>query len=1163
MDLQELHGVDVKVLDGKMMEGRGWGMAQVGRWLSVGIGVFVGVAALVLLLAAVGRPARAAKLCVRPGGGGGCEAAINDAVALAQPGDTIQVAAGEYVENVVISKTVTAQGGWNADFDVRDLDAFSVTIRPADATQSVVAIEDADPTFDGFVITGGRADLGFNHGGGLRIVDSNARVISNTIRGNSAFLLGGGVWVQRGAPTLQNNRIENNASLGPGQDAYGGGVMIENGAPTLLDNVIAKNVVSGTTTYGGGVAIFSDAPSVLQGNSVLDNRALAVEMGIGGGVGIASGETFSLTGNLIAGNRMTTTDGLLGADVHAGGGGVGLLGDGNLQMADNVIRSNTISATSAADGYAYGGGVFALGTGEVTMVGGRLEGNRTLDDDNEALAYGGGFYQEEGTATLRNVTMSGNEAEGGGALFLINESLAMEGGNVTGNHADFGAGAFLFYSNTNGSAVVYGSVFSGNVAASHGGGVYQYAGTLSVEESGVYSNVAEQGQGGGIYGSYIMDGNALTVTRSTLVGNEAETGGGILSSVPVHVEGSVLRDNAAGDFGGGLVTYRESTVVDSAIVHNGSENTAAALYHVGTDPLTLQDVTVSGNEAAATGAIVAAGNVDLVNATVAENGPAGIFVDGGAVTLANTIFAANDGVNCNEEVTTVGHNLEDADTCGLSAAMDDLPLADPMLGPLADNGGATPTHAIPGDSPAVDAGDNNSCSLSDQRGRSRTDGDLDGTITCDTGAYEFIPSLAVNSTADRVDADANDGVCDTGEMVDGEPECTLRAAVQTANALGGVEEITVPAGVYQLTLEGDNEDGAATGDLDLNVSAAISGAGAEATVVDGGGLDRVFDMAPPVLLARPGAVAEERIPVAIEGLTVRKGDADEGGGIRNSVLVRLSLVDVAVRDNSASVFGGGLFNGGEMELVRAAVSGNFGDDGGGMFTEGDSYTAIYSSTFSGNGTAGSGGGINNQGELWLEASTLSGNEAATNGGGLYNNFEATLVNVTLSGNMADRGGGLRNGNTISLLNVTIAGNTAGDPDDGSGLENDNAATLQNTLLAGNSPANCAGVALTSLGHNLDDGDTCGLDAAGDVVNVDALLRPLADNGGPAETHALDEESAAVDAGDDEACPAADARGAARPADGDEDGTAVCDIGAFELVPEIDLEWTLQLPVIFS
>lgn len=1127
------------------------------RLLLLGTGILLGLTgALFLLATAAGRPVQAATLCVRPGGGDGCEVAINDAVALADPGDTIQVATGIYTENVTISKTVTVQGGWNSDFTVRDPTTYSSTIRPADAMQTVVAIEDADPTFDGFTITGGRADLGGNHGGGLRIVDSNAHVYSNTITGNSAYLFGGGVWIQRGAPILENNRIENNVSLGPGQDAYGGGVMVENGRVTLVDNVIAGNVVSGTTTYGGGVAVFSDESSVFQGNRVLDNRALAVEMGVGGGIGISSNGTFTLTANLIAGNRITTTDGPFDADVHAGGGGIGLRGDGSLQMVETVVRDNVISATSSANAYAFGGGVYTLGSGMVAMSGGRLEDNVALGHD-DASAWGGGIFQEEGEAMLEDVTLNGNEAEGGGGMFLINELLHMEGSVVSGNRAEFGAGAFMFYSNTNGSAVVHSSVFSSNVAASHGGGLYQYAGTLSVAESAVNSNVAEQGQGGGIYGFYIMDGNALTVTRSTVAGNEAATGAGILSSMPVHVEGTVLRDNAAGEFGGGMVTYRESRVMNSAIVSNGA-NFGAALRHIGSDPLTLQNVTVSGNDAVSAGAIVADGNVDLINATVTDNDPAGIFQDAGEVTLANTIIASNDGPNCNEALTTMGHNLEDADTCGLALAMDDLPLTDPLLGPLAENGGPTPAHAIPGDSPAVDGGDNNDCSASDQRGRPRVDGDFDGAVTCDMGAYEFLPSLTVNSAADRADADTGDGVCDTGEMVDGEPECTLRAAVQTANALGGVETITVPAGGYSLALAGDNEDAAATGDLDLNVSAAIVGAGADATIVDGGGLDRVFDMAPPVLLARPGAVADERIPVAIEGMTVRNGEADDGGGVRNSLLVHLRLVDVVVRESSASTFGGGIFNEGELEMVRATVSDNFGDDGGGMFTEGDSYTAIYSSTFNGNETAGSGGGINNQGELWLEASTLSGNEAATNGGGLYNNSEATLVNVTVSGNMADRGGGVRNGNTVSLLNVTVAENTAEDPDDGSGFENDNAATLQNTLLAGNSPANCAGVALTSLGHNLDGGDTCGLGAVGDLVNVNPLLRPLADNGGSTPTHAIEPDSPAVDAGDDAICPAIDQRGVARPVDGDDDGQAVCDIGAYELM---EVEWLLYLPSI--
>ena len=84
-------------------------------------------------------------------------------------------------------------------------------------------------------------------------------------------------------------------------------------------------------------------------------------------------------------------------------------------------------------------------------------------------------------------------------------------------------------------------------------------------------------------------------------------------------------------------------------------------------------------------------------------------------------------------------------------------------------------------------------------------------------------------------ADSNDGACTVSL-------CSLRDAVIAANASGGADIITLPAGTYTLTIGGRGEDAAATGDLDINNSLTINGAGAATTIVDGGGLDRVFDI---------------------------------------------------------------------------------------------------------------------------------------------------------------------------------------------------------------------------------------------------------------------------------------------------------------------------------
>ena len=125
-------------------------------------------------------------------------------------------------------------------------------------------------------------------------------------------------------------------------------------------------------------------------------------------------------------------------------------------------------------------------------------------------------------------------------------------------------------------------------------------------------------------------------------------------------------------------------------------------------------------------------------------------------------------------------------------------------------------------------------------------------------------NLVVNSVADAVDQDPGNGICDTGNG-----SCTLRAAVMEANALAGADTIVLPAGIYILAIAATKHAGAAEGDLDIIDELTITGAGAAATIVDGGGIDRVFKLLPEAT-------------VEISGVTVRNGNSiGNGGGILN------------------------------------------------------------------------------------------------------------------------------------------------------------------------------------------------------------------------------------------------------------------------------------------
>ncbi len=346
-------------------------------------------------------------------------------------------------------------------------------------------------------------------------------------------------------------------------------------------------------------------------------------------------------------------------------------------------------------------------------------------------------------------------------------------------------------------------------------------------------------------------------------------------------------------------------------------------------------------------------------------------------------------------------------------------------------------------------------------------------------------TFTVDSTIDAIDSSLGDGSCD-----DGSGKCTLRAAIQEANNLGGSHIIELQPGTYSLSLSGSGEDLAASGDLDINADITIrpvSVADARSVVISGAGIDRVFHILSGSTI--------------ITGVTIRQGNilSAHGGAIRNSAT--LTLNDCTLTANAAGPNdGGAIYNDGTLTLERCTVNANSAGRGGAIF--------------------------NNIGSVAVTNSTISGNSATDLGGGLYNVAGAN----------------------IALTHVTLNGNTAGT--DGGGIYNLGTTTATGSIVNANTVNNCS-TNITSNNYNIDSEDTCGFNQANDQTITDPQLGGLADNGGPTNTHALPSGSPAIDTADPTCpLPATDQRGVPRPVDGG--SGAICDIGAYEWTAAVSL-----------
>ena len=215
------------------------------------------------------------------------------------------------------------------------------------------------------------------------------------------------------------------------------------------------------------------------------------------------------------------------------------------------------------------------------------------------------------------------------------------------------------------------------------------------------------------------------------------SGGGILNSGNLTIRNMLIRDNQASQFGGGGISNDgQLTVIDSVIFSNGAQ-TGGGISNYGS--MTVTNTTISENTGVDHGGgVYSWGSATLINVTVQGNGSkeAGGVGGGTNVAIKNTIVSDNGIIsNCVSPLTSLGHNISSDASCGLSGP-GDMNSVDPLLGPLADNGGPTQTQALSEGSPAIDTGDNEGCPPTDQRGVARPQNRI-----CDIGAYEYVPPV--------------------------------------------------------------------------------------------------------------------------------------------------------------------------------------------------------------------------------------------------------------------------------------------------------------------------------------------------------------------------------------------------------------------------------------
>ncbi len=408
--------------------------------------------------------------------------------------------------------------------------------------------------------------------------------------------------------------------------------------------------------------------------------------------------------------------------------------------------------------------------------------------------------------------------------------------------------------------------------------------------------------------------------------------------------------------------------------------------------------------------------------------------------------------------------------------------------------------------------------------------------------------LVVDSALDEPDTAPGDGQCHSTPS----GQCTLRAAIQEANTLSGVDNITFAiTGTISFFSE-----------IIITDSVSITGPGADLLTLN------------PNYGSSGSSLWFDKMGGAFTLAGLRLSGNHTVGGLY-LFHGALTIANVVV-ENTGTPSGLVIVNADTQTTVTRSRFSHNNSPSAGAISIIAGHVTIADSTISENTSTVSAGGISNGlGDVNILNSAIISNttgipEIAARGGGLSNGGTMRLVNSTVSGNSsrnnpAASGGGLANSGTLTVSSSTIANNRSTTGNGGGLRIISGTVTLQNTIIANNlAGGDCsqAGGVIVDAGHNLVRDNSCGF-----MGGADPMLGAIQGKGGPTPIQALLAGSPAIDGGNPAGCSsglgsvlAFDQRGFFRAFDGDGNGSAICDIGAFEYHSTPPSVW-IELPLI--